>query len=105
MNPKQINKTISKNCLIDPESIVVDLSLSQGSYLVDARDGKSYLDCFSQFASQSIGWNHPKVIAQKNRLANAALHKIANPDMTSEEYALFVKQLSKKVPHHPHLFF
>lgn len=105
MNPKQINKTISKNCLIDPDSIVVDLSLSQGSYLVDARDGKSYLDCFSQFASQSIGWNHPKVIAQKNRLANAALHKIANPDMTSEEYALFVKQLSKKVPHHPHLFF
>ena len=92
MNPNEVINVLSKKILTDPESIVVDLKKSQGSWVVDARTGRQYLDCFSQFASQTLGWNHPKMISQKERLLDSALHKVANSDMYTTYYADFVQK-------------
>ena len=98
-------KTLKKHILVDEDAIVIDLENSVGSWLVDKRTGKSYLDCFSQFASQPVGWNHPKVIGQKDRLVNASLHKVANSDMYTQEYADFVETFAKITPDFPHHFY
>lgn len=95
MNPNKVLSTIKSKILIDDDSIVIDLKRSQGSWVVDARTGRQYLDCFSQFASQPLGWNYPKMICQKERLLNAALHKVANSDMLTSEYADFVGKFSE----------
>lgn len=86
----KVHETLKKHILIDDEAVVIDLEKSEGSWLVDT-SGKTYLDCFSQFASQPLGWNHPKVLAQKDRLLKAAIHKVANSDMYTQEFADFVE--------------
>jgi len=91
---KEVNETISKHVLIENDTFVIDTVLSQGSWIVN-ENGKKYLDCFSQFASQPLGWNHPKVLAENLRLSDAALHKIANSDMSTIDYAEFVETFSK----------
>lgn len=100
----KIHDTLKNHILIDEEAIVVDFEKCHGSWLVD-ENGKEYLDCFSQFASQPLGWNHPKVVAQKDRLANAALHKIANSDMLCKEYGEFVEAFASITPDFKHHFF
>jgi L-lysine 6-transaminase len=105
INPNEVHNVIGKHVLIDPSSLVVDTENSKGSWLCDARNGRLYLDCFSQFASQPIGWNHPKLLANKDRLMKAALHKIANPDILSVEYAEFVKRFAAITPDFKHHFF
>ena len=95
VSPSEVLNILKTKILIDPESIVVDLKKSQGSWVVDARTGKQYLDCFSQFASQPLGWNHPKMLCQKERLLDAALHKVANSDMYTTHYAEFVKKFGE----------
>ena len=51
--------TMSRHMLVDGFDIVVDLKKSRGTYLVDARDGKRYLDFFTFVASSPLGLNHP----------------------------------------------
>ena len=104
-NPKDVLKVLGSRLLIDKASVVVDLERSQGSWLVDARTGKQYLDCFSQFASQALGWNHPKMTAQKERLADAAVNRVANSDMYTTQFADFVKKFSDFTPDFNHHFY
>jgi L-lysine 6-transaminase len=94
-NANEVISTLKNKILADPEAIVVDLKKSQGSWVVDARTGKQYLDCFSQFASQPLGWNNPKMLCQKERLLDSALHKVANSDMYTTYYADFVKKFGE----------
>lgn len=94
-----------KHILVDHNAIVIDLEKSEGSWIVDKETGKTYLDCFSQFASQPLGWNHPKIAKQKDRLLNAALHKVANSDMYTEEYVEFVETFAEFTPDHPYHFY
>ena len=100
-----VRTVLDKHILTDGFDIVVDLDKSNGSYLVDLNTGKKYLDCFSQFASQPLGWNHPKVVNQKDRLGRIALHKIANSDCYCEEYAEFVETFAANAPDFKHFFF
>lgn len=95
IKPDEVISVLSSKIITDPNSIVVDLKKSQGSWVVDERSGKKYLDCFSQFASQPLGWNHPKMLFQKERLVDSALHKVANSDMYTTDYANFVKKFSE----------
>ena len=55
-----------------------DLEKSHGSIMVDARDGREYLDFYTYFASLPVGHNHPKVRDPEfqKKLLNAAT---ANP--------------------------
>lgn len=54
-----VHDVLSRNLLVDGFDFVLDLTRSSGSYLVDARDGRRYLDMFTFFASSALGMNHP----------------------------------------------
>ena len=46
--PTDVHKTIAKHMLADGMEQVIDLKKSHGSWLVDARNGREYLDLFSR---------------------------------------------------------
>ena len=83
---------LQENILVDGFHVVVDLEQSHGSTIVDALEGKEYLDCYSYFATQPLGHNHPGMQdpAFQATLLRAALANPANSDMYSREYAAFV---------------
>jgi len=62
--PNDVHKTIGKHMLADGMEQVINLEKSHGSWLVDARDEREYLDLFSMFASMPIGYNHPYVLEE-----------------------------------------
>lgn len=95
--PTDVHKTIGKHMLADGMPQVIDLEKSHGSWMVDARDGKEYLDLFSMFASLSIGYNHPYVMENKDRLTKAAINKVTNSDVYSTEMAEFVETMGRVV--------
>lgn len=86
---------IGKYMLADGMSPVIDLEKSHGSWLVDGNTGKEYLDLFSMFASMSIGYNHPYVLDQKDRLTRAAINKPTNSDVYSPMMAEFVDTMGR----------
>ncbi len=107
---QDVHKTLGRHMLVDGFHIVPDLRRSRGSQLIDERDGKSYLDFFSNFASQAVGWNHPALADPefRERLLVAALHKPANSDVYTRFFAEFVDTLARvAVPpsHARHMFF
>ena len=93
--PTDVRKTIAKHMLADGMEQVIDLKKSHGSWLVDARNGKAYLDLFSMFASMPIGYNHPYMMENKDRLTHAALNKVTNSDVYSTEMAEFVETVAR----------
>ncbi len=95
INFNNTRNVISHHMLADGMSPVIDLKKSHGSWLVDGKTGKEYLDLFSMFASMSIGYNHPYVISQKERLLDAAINKPTNSDIYSPEMAIFVDTFGK----------
>ena len=96
---------LSNYIITDGFHVVVDPDKSHGSWIVDAQTGRSYLDCYSQFASQPLGWNHKALLKAKEHLGNAALHKIANSDMYSVDYVEFVEKFAEITPDFSHYFF
>jgi L-lysine 6-transaminase len=104
-NPNDVIEILESRLLVDSRSIVVDLERSQGSWVVDARTGNQYLDCSSQLSSQALGWNHPKMTAQKQRLADVAVNSIANSCTYTTHYADFVKKFSEFTPDFCHHFY
>ncbi|MFC2143762.1 L-lysine 6-transaminase [Candidatus Aenigmatarchaeota archaeon] len=107
--PGDVISTLSKSILVDGFHIVVDLEKSKGSYMVDARNGKRYLDMYTYFSTLPIGHNHPKLRDKDflRELTAAALENPANSDVYTEEYAGFVRTFNKyaKPAHMKHLFF
>ena len=93
--PTDVRKTIAKHMLADGMEQVIDLKKSHGSWLVDARNGREYLDLFSMFASMPIGYNHPYMMENKDRLTHAALNKVTNSDVYSTEMAEFVETVAR----------
>ena len=91
----KVHETLGKHMLADGMDPVIDLQSSHGSWLVDGKDGKEYLDLFSMFASLSIGYNHPHVLANKDRLTVAALNKPTNSDIYSTQMAEFVDTFAR----------
>jgi len=106
--PKDVIATLSKHILADGFDIIVDLEKSYGSYIVDARDGTTYLDFFTFFATLPIGLNHPKVLTPefKEKLLIAAINKPSNSDFYTAEMAEFVDTFARlAMPRSlPHLF-
>jgi L-lysine 6-transaminase len=100
--------TLRRHLLVDGYDLVLDLDASRGSSLVDARDGTSYLDLFSFFASNALGMNHPDLTSPEaqHRLARAATHKPSNSDVYTAEQAGFVAAFERVLgdPRLPHLF-
>jgi len=86
-----VRKTLSNHILTDGFEPVVDLEMSHGSWLVDGRDGREYLDLFTMFASIPVGYNHPKLLEHKDELAIAAMNKPTNSDIYTAQLAQFVE--------------
>ena len=109
MRPSKVIDTLAKYILVDGFHIVVDLERSKGTYMVDARNGRKYLDMYSYFSTLPIGHNHPKMREKDflRELKAAALENPANSDVYTEEYASFVKVFAKlaKPKFMRHLFF
>ncbi|MFZ0664655.1 MAG: L-lysine 6-transaminase [Acidimicrobiales bacterium] len=107
--PASVHEHLSRHVLADGYKLVVDLERSHGSVLVDARAGTEYLDCYTFFASLPIGYNHPDLVEENflRTLGRANVHKPANPDAYSVEYAEFVDTFARVLgdPALPHLFF
>ena len=96
---------LKKHILADGFHVVADILKSHGCWIVDVETRKEYLDCYSQFASQPIGWNHPKMVAQIPYLGHVAVNKLANSDMYSQVYADFVDDFAAITPDFKHHFF
>ena len=107
VDSKQVRTTLGKHILADGYEPVMDLEKSHGSWLVDERDGTEYLDMFSMFASGAVGYNHPDIEAQKERLTLAALYKPTLSDIYNVFYAEFLETFSRiAIPEYlPHTFF
>ena len=78
--------------------------------LVDARNGKRYLDMYTFFASAPLGMNPPGIVDDPDLhepWREIAANKPANPDMYSTAYAEFVETFVRVLgdPALPHLFF
>jgi L-lysine 6-transaminase len=106
-NIANVKDSLSRHILADGMDIIVDLDASKGSWLVDKRNGDRYLDCFSMFASMSVGFNHPDLVALSGTFGKLAIQKPANSDIYTEPMADFVETFSRiATPSYlPHAFF
>ena len=95
--PAQVLPSLAKHMLVDGFDIIIDLKKSQGSYIVDARDGKRYLDFFTFVASLPVGFNHPRMTSPEflEKLAYVAVNKPSNSDIYTAEQAEFVETFSR----------
>jgi L-lysine 6-transaminase len=84
---------LRQNILVDGFHLVIDLERSHGCYMVDALEGREFLDCYSSFATLPVGHNHPKMADPgfRQSLLLAALGNPANSDLYTREYAAFVE--------------
>jgi L-lysine 6-transaminase len=100
---------LRQNILVDGFHLVIDLERSHGCYMVDALEGREYLDCYTYFSTLPIGHNHPKMADPgfRHSLMLAALANPANSDVYSREYAAFVDTFRRHAApaEFPHLFF
>jgi L-lysine 6-transaminase len=103
VEPHNVISALRQHILVDGFDHVVDLQRSHGTFFVEGRSGKEYLDFFTCIASMPIGMNHPKMTdpAFVEFLGKAALNKPSNSDIYTTEMATFVKTFfSLAVPDH-----
>ena len=107
--PDRVHETLRRHLLADGYPIVVDLEHSRRSWVRDRITGNDYLDFFSFFASNPIGFNHPAMLDDdiQGRLARVATTKVSNADYYTVYMAEFVDMLEKTAapPEFPHYFF
>ena len=100
-------ETIGSRMLADGMDLIIDLDKSHGSWLVDGRNGREYLDLFSMFASMSVGYNHPYILKNNDRLLRSVINKPTNSDIYTMEMAEFVETMGKiaQPDYLPHSFY
>ena len=109
LSAADVHAVLARHILADGYDIVLDLERSHGAWLYDARAGCELLDFCSFFASNPIGFNHPKM---KDPGFLKVLHRVAElkptlSDFYSVEYAWFVDVFGRiaKPAHLGHAFF
>ena len=92
IDPARVHETLHRHMLADGYDIVLDLEKSKGRRLWDSRQGRSYLDLFSFFATLPIGIGHPGMQEPGflAKLTRAALVNPTNSDVYTTEFAEFV---------------
>ncbi len=110
VTPDRVHEVLRRSILADGMDLVLDLERSRGAHLVDARDGTTYLDMFTFFASSALGMNHPMLAEDtefRAELTRAAINKPSNSDIYTVEMARFVDTFARVLgdPALPHLFF
>ncbi|MEZ0075647.1 L-lysine 6-transaminase [Planotetraspora sp. GP83] len=108
MDPSAVHDGLARHLLVDGFRLVLDLDRSSGSWLVDIRDGRRYLDFYTFFGSSPLGMNpfadDPEFMALLGRVA---ANKPANSDLYTVHLAEFVEIFQRVLgdPQLPHLFF
>ena len=93
IHPAEVHGQLARHLLVDGFDLVLDTSRSQGSQIVDARDGRAYLDFFTFFASSPLGMNPPQLTGDLEFLATlteVAVNKPSNSDVYTTHLAEFV---------------
>lgn len=105
----EVKQILSNYILADGFDIVLDLAKSNGVRLIDERNGDSYLDFFTFFASSPLGLNHPALANEEiqNTLGFVSVNKPSNSDIYTTYMADFVKTFAEiaKPDFMKHLFF
>ena len=65
---------LKENILVDGFHVVIDLERSHGAVIIDALEGKEYLDCYGYFATLPVGHNHPKIVEAMARAGETVIH-------------------------------
>ncbi len=97
VSPDKVLSTLERHILVDGFKLVFDARQSHGSIFVDAVTGREFIDLYSFYASQPIGFNHPHFDQRevKEDLLTAATIKVANADVYTVQYAGFVETFSR----------
>ncbi len=95
--PDEVIATLKQHILVDGFNLIYDCDRSRGSRFVDAATGKTWLDLYSFYASQPIGFNHPHFDRPEVQadLLLAAKIKVANADVYSTQFATFVQTFAR----------
>ena len=95
INANKVKEVLSKHVLTDGFDPIFDEEQSEGSWFVDKRNGRKYLDLFSFFASSPVGFNHSRIRGSSEKLGKIAKHKPKNSDIYTDTYAEFVQTFSE----------
>ncbi len=92
ISPAEVHALLARHLQADGFDLVVDFEKSQGAWLHDARSARRLLDFCTFFASNPVGFNHPKLKEPEflKTLNRVALLKPSLSDIYSREYAWFV---------------
>lgn len=93
LNENNCHEFIEDYMLKDILPIVPDFEKSHGCYLVDKKTGSEYLDCFTFFASNPLGYNREELSEKQfeRELLKVAKIKPSNSDIWSVEMAQFLQ--------------
>ncbi|WP_282005326.1 L-lysine 6-transaminase [Propioniciclava sinopodophylli] len=110
LSASQVREVLGRHLLLDGMPLVLDLSASRGTTLVDAETGTEFLDMFTFFASNPLGMNHPSLVDDEEFAADlreASLNKPSNSDIYTVAMARFVETFERVMgdPALPHYFF
>ena len=110
VSPNKVQESLSKHILADGYDLTFDMEKSDGVYIYDSKNKRTLLDFFTCFASVPLGYNHPKMIHDKEFKKNLMLAALTNPsnsDIYTTQYAEFVETFSRVgIPEYlPHAFF
>jgi L-lysine 6-transaminase len=97
ITPAEVIAELEKHILVDGFKLVFDPEKSRGSRFVDAASGREFIDLYSFYASQPIGFNHPYFDRPevKADLLTAAKVKVANADVYTVQFANFVQTFAR----------
>jgi L-lysine 6-transaminase len=108
VQPDEVFDVLRRHMLVDGFHLVMDLEKSQGSWIVDARDGRKYLDFYTFFATAPLGHNHPSIRNPdfQKKLGSIAVNKPANSDIYTTAFAEWVETFATHAApdYLPHLF-
>jgi len=104
----QVFEVLEKSILADGFDMVLDLEKSRGARIYDAKNHRTLIDFFSFFASNPLGFNHPRMSekAFEAKLVTYGRTKVSNSDIYTRGYAEFVQSFHKNcAPSFDRLFF
>lgn len=95
--PTDVRKVLKTHMLADGYEQILDLERSHGSWIVDARTGREYVDLFSFYAAVPLGLNHPKMTTDEiiRYLGAVAVNKPTNSDIYTQAMAEFVETFAR----------
>ena len=98
INNKQVIQKIRDHVSGGGFEFVLDIEASHGSWMKDALTGRELLDFYSCFASNPLGFNHPKMRSDETirQLIPSAVNNVTNSDLFTMQKAEFIETFYQK---------